>query len=405
MTHPTRAVTSTGRRWWLVAAVAAALVAAGVALAVVFGGLGDSEPPPAAETADATSPGEGRERMIDGLDNVAQARFALGQVWAVTSDLANNYSQGEANARIVRIDTGSGSQTLVMADLEVQPLLLESHGLLWAKLVDRIVGFDGSGAEAVTVPWAADGELIGGDEVLWVTDFPGGRVAAIDPTRGEVREVIDTVRFPVAPITAFGHVWLPSSTDGTVGIIDEATLGRSTNRIVAVTDGRQKDVTAVPAGPTGDEVWVRDFDGGYTAISAATGRFGELRRVTFDRSINRVIPIDDRLLLLPSWGLSVLVADLATGQTLAELRLDAIPFRAVVVDGPAGREAWVSSDGGFEGLFHIDLESLEIVERFAVGENSSTTTGPTQPFLVGDEVWIPNRGDNKVFVVDRAFGR
>ena len=58
----------------------------------------------------------------------------------------------------------------------------------------------------------------------------------------------------------------------------------------------------------------------------------------------------------------------------------------------------------FAGSIRNDMATgaaLTLVEQFVVGENSSTTTGPTQPFVVENEVWIPNRGDDRLFAVTR----
>lgn len=251
--------------------------------------------------------------------------------------------------------------------------------------------------EISSIPWEADGEFFAGEAVLWATDFQGAQVTAIDPTTGEILDVLATVRFPVAPIAAFGHAWLPSSTDGNVSIIDEATLGQITNLVIPVTDGRQKDITAIPGGATGNEVWVRNNEGGYASVSAEPDTLGEVTQLEIERSINRLHPIGDRILMLPTWGQAVYVADVKTAEIIAEIPIEAIPYRAVV----DGDQAWVTSDGGFEGLFHIDLQTLTIVESFQVGENLSNTTGPTHPFLVDSEVWVPNRGDSKLFVVTR----
>ncbi|MEM9656094.1 MAG: hypothetical protein AAGA65_28665 [Actinomycetota bacterium] len=339
-------------------------------------------------------------RVLEGLDHVENTLFALGSVWAVTSDLPDNYSAGAVNGRLWRIEPSSGDQDLIFEGLDEQPLLAEQGGLVWVKLVDQVVALDEAGVQIHSVPWERAGEIFAGEGVLWITDFRGAQLAAIDPAVGEIVGSVDTVRFPVAPISAFGYVWLPSSTDGDVSIIDEETLGQTTNLRVVASQDRHKDVTAVPGRPSGDEVWVRKLDGQYAAISAADETFGEVSQVEFDRSINLVHPVGDQILLLPLWGTAVFVADKATTEIIAEIPLDAIPFRAVV----EGDEAWVTSDGGFEGLFRIDLQAHQVLERLQVGENLSNTTGPTQPFVVNDEVWVPNRGDSKIVIAATSDG-
>ena len=84
----------------------------------------------------------------------------------------------------------------------------------------------------------------------------------------------------------------------------------------------------------------------------------------------------------------MLIADLGTGELLAPIPIDSIRYQAVTV----GERVWVTSDGTREALTQIDLQSLEVVEQFQIGMNESDTPGPTQPFIVHDESWVPNRG-------------
>ncbi|MGZ0175333.1 MAG: hypothetical protein ACKVIQ_00505 [Acidimicrobiales bacterium] len=96
----------------------------------------------------------------------------------------------------------------------------------------------------------------------------------------------------------------------------------------------------------------------------------------------------DRVVFRPIRGVSVLIADLGTGELLAPIPIDSIRYQAVTV----GDRVWVTSDGTREALTQIDLQSLEVVEQFQIGMNESDTPGPTQPFIVHDESWVPNRG-------------
>jgi len=180
-----------------------------------------------------------------------------------------------------------------------------------------------------------------------------------------------------------------------VTIVDEATLGDTTNLSVFVTSGRLSEVTAVPGGATGNEVWAINVEGELFAIGAEAATLGQLRDIPVDRAINKLVVQGDHVVLLPIGGVSVLIADLATGETLAQIPIDSIPYRGVTV----GDQVWITSDGPLEALTQIDPESLAVVEQFQVGTNTSNTTGPTQPFIVGDEIWVPNRGDNAIFAV------
>ncbi|MGK0425624.1 MAG: hypothetical protein ACJAZD_003160, partial [Ilumatobacter sp.] len=77
----------------------------------------------------------------------------------------------------------------------------------------------------------------------------------------------------------------------------------------------------------------------------------------------------DRVVLLPIRGVSVLIAELGTGEPLAPIPIDSIRYRAVTV----GDRVWVTSDGTREALTQIDLQSLEVVEQFQIGMNESDT--------------------------------
>ena len=339
-------------------------------------------------------------RVLDELENVENTIFALDTVWAVTSNLPDNFSAGPTNARLILIDPTTGENKTVLDGLGVQPTFALLDDQVWVKLEDRIVAFDATGSEVASIGWETEGDMIAGDRYLWVADFHGARVIAIDPSTAEVAGSIETDRFPVTPIVAFGHVWIPSVTDGTVTILDEATLGATTTLSVFVTSGRQSEVATVPGGATGDEVWVITVEGELFAIGAEQATLGDLREIVVDRPVNKLVAHGDRVVLLPIGGVSVLVADLASGETLAQIPLDSIPYRAVIVDD----DVWITSDGGLEALTQIDVQSLAVVERFQVGTNESNTTGPTQPFVVGDEIWVPNRGDNAIFAVSRSPG-
>lgn len=338
-----------------------------------------------------------RVRVLDDLSNVDNLVFALGSVWAVTSNLTDNSSAGDAEASLIRIDPASGESEALLDGLATQPTLASLGDHVWVKLDDRIVAFNASGVEVRSLRWAPAGEMFAGEEYLWVTDFTGAQVSAVDPATAQILRTLESDRFPIQPIFAFGHAWIPSSTDGTVTVIDEATLGDTTRLAVVVTDEQLSEVTAVPGGATGDEVWVTNLHGELFAIGAQKETLGELRNVSVDRPINRLVPQGDRIVLLPTGGLSVLVADLATGETLAEISLGSIPFRAVA-DGD-GDGIWIAGDGTLEALSHISLRELRMVEQFQTGMNQSKTTGPTQPIIVGDEVWVANRGDDAIFAV------
>lgn len=176
-------------------------------------------------------------------------------------------------------------------------------------------------------------------------------------------------------------------------IVDEQHLGEA-GGITEFVTLRSKNIMIVPGGSNGDEVWVSNIDEEIYAISAEACSFGEIRKLSLDRPINRIVVFDDRLFLLPTWGRSVLVLDLKTEVLLAEIPIGSIPVRALA----AHDLIWVSGDGDVELLTVIDPKTLMVSDQFKVGSNSSNTNGPQQPFTVGNEVWVPNRGDNAFFV-------
>lgn len=334
-------------------------------------------------------------RTFAGLENVDRALHALGSVWVVTSSLDDNFSIGAADAAILRLDPSSGQSAVVVDGLVTQPDLVALDNRVWAKLDDRLAAFGADGEETTSIPWDADGELLAGSEHLWATDLHSGSVHVLDPTTGAALAVHDVGRFPIGPIVAFGHAWFPSATDGTVAIIDEATVGDATHRSVALPHQFLTHATAVPGGAAGDEVWVLTLDGEVVVVSAQRETLGSVRKISFDRPINEVHPAGERVVLLPVSGLDVVVADIGTGATLGTVRLRAIPFRAVV----RGEDLFVAGDGTAELLAHIDLAEVALVAQYEIGRGTSTTTGPTQPIVVDDEIWITNRGDDTIFVV------
>ncbi len=388
-------------------AVAAIAVGAVAAALAIPGGDGDAPTPRVGQelpdgTADTAPGGMPLEaptvRRVAGVPNVSNGLFALGSVWAVTSNRPDVWSRGALEAAVVRIDPSTADVEVVLDSPGVEPALSELGGRVWVGLSDRVVALDDTGAPVASVPFAPGqpGDQVAGDRYLWVVDHDDASVVAIDPETATILRTIDTGAFPVRPIAAFGHVWIPSIIDGTVTIIDEATLGQTRLARPSVSSAWLTDVTAVPEAMTGDEVWVTDVDGDLFGITAHGAGFGQVRRIEIDASINRIHVDAGRAFLLPVFGLDVLVLDVTTERLEARIRTEAIPFRAIVA---AGR-LWVAEDGSAEILTVIDTDSLEIRRTFEVGTNDSLTTGPQQPVVAHGEIWVPNRGDDAFFVID-----
>lgn len=335
-------------------------------------------------------------RVIDGLDNVENSIFALGSVWAVTSNKPDEFSTGTVEADVVRIDPSTGHVEVVLTTTGIEPTFAQLSDRLWVKLVDRLVAFNSAGSEvdALPLPPGQSRDVLGAEQRLWVVETEHDRLSVIDPDDPDAREVIATGDYPVAPLDAFGSVWVPGLIDGTMTVIDVAGPGASTSSVSFVTH-RPKNVMAVAGGRNGDEIWVSNADGELHAISAEPGTLGEVRQIEIDRPINRLAVYDDRAFLLPTWGRRVLVLDLHTEEVVAEIPIDSIPVRVLA----AHDLIWVTGDGIDEVLVVIDPESLALTARFNAGSGASSTNGPQQPLVVDHEIWIPNRGDDAFFIV------
>ncbi len=342
--------------------------------------------------------GDDAVRRIAGLDNVETSVFALGSVWAVTSNRPDAYSRQPLESSVIRIEPTTRHVEKVLDSPGTAPTFSELDGRLWVNLSDRIVALDSTGSEVASIPFAPGkpGDHVAGNHHLWVLDRVAATVSVIDPQAANIVRTIETGAGPVHPISAFGHIWVPSIIDGTVTIIDEATLGDTTIIEPFVSSKWLTDVTAVADGLTGDEVWVTNVEGDLFAITAEGDAFGQVRPIDIDTSIN-LIHVDEELaFLLPVFGLDVLVLDLATEQLVARIRTESSPFRAAI----AHDLIWVAGDGPREILTVIDPNTLTVRQVFSVGTNESNTTGPQRPLEVDDEIWVPNRGDDAFFIVD-----
>ena len=332
---------------------------------------------------------------IDGIANVDNGVFGADAVWVSTSSKADNFSTGETDAGIIRLDPTTGTATTILAGLDTEPTFVAFGDQVWAELDNRVIAFDTAGREVAQVTVDASGALVAGDRYLWATGFAGG-LSVIDPAAANVIAQLETVRFPVSPVEAFGHVWVPRATDGTVTVLDIATLGETTSLTIEVSPQMQTNATAVSEGSTGAEVWITDLVGDLYAIEAEGPNLGAVRQLPLERAINQVIPAGASTVLLPTWGQLALIVDSQTAEVIAEVEIETIPVRAVVDGGMA----WVSGDGITETLTEIDVATGEVVEHHPAGLNRSNTTGPTTPFIVGDHIWVTNRGDDTIVVVD-----
>lgn len=392
---------------------ATCLLAAIVALANLAACSGRSAPPQASLDEDVTAHEDldgiptppttvgvsntgGAVERIDGLDNVETATFALGSVWAVTSSRPDVYSQQELQTAVVRIDPASRHVQTVLDELDSAPTFSEINDTIWLNLSDRMIALDAAGTEIASVPFpGGPTSHVAGSEHLWVVDSSAATISAVEPTSGEVIAEVSTGTAPTNPIVAFGYVWVPSIIDGTVTIIDEQTLGRTTHIQPFISSDWLTDATAVPDAGTGDEIWVADVKGHIAAITAEGDAFGDVRAVDIDTSINLVVALDEFVFLVPLFGLDVLVLDRRSERLVGRIRTRSSPFRA----SAANDLVWVAGDGPRETLTVIDPDTLSIQREFDIGTNESNSTGPQRPLAVGDEIWVPNRGDDAVFIV------
>ena len=346
---------------------------------------------------EATAGTDGAVRVIDGLDNVQNSIHALGAVWAVTSNRPDSFSRDPLDADVVRIDPTTGSADEVLASLVIEPTFSELDGMLWIALPDRVVALDAAGSVVASVPFAASpGDQVAGETHLWVLDIARDQVSAIDPGTGSIVRTIGTGDFSFRPLSAFGHVWIPSVVEGTVTIVDEATLGDTTMVSPFVSLDQLSDLTPVPSGGSGGEVWVTTVEGELFALSALRPQDEPVRKIGVDVPINRIAVHEDRAFLLPVAGHDVIVLDVGTDEILARIPTDAIPYRALA----AHDLIWIVGEGSKEILTVIDPQSLSVQATFSIGSGESPTSGPHRPIAVGDEVWIPNRGDDAFYIVE-----
>jgi hypothetical protein len=346
-------------------------------------------------TGSVSDDGDAVER-IDGLHNVETVVYALGSVWAVTSSRPDVYSQQALETSVVRVDPETRQIESVLDRLDNAPTFSEIGNRLWVNLSDRMVALDASGTEVASVPFT-DGPTghVAGTDHLWVIDAGAATISAVDPVSGQVLTELPTGTAPTNPIVAFGYVWVPSIIDGTVTVLDEQTLGRTTHIQPVVSPDWLTDAAAIPGSLTGDEVWVTNVKGDIAAITAEGEGLGDVRPVDIDTSVNNVFALDDFVFIVPLFGLDVLVLDRQSGKLVTNVRTRAIPFRATVADDLL----WVAEDGPREILTVIDPDTLRVSAEFDVGTNESSTTGPQRPVDVGDEIWVPNRGDDAMFIV------
>ena len=347
-------------------------------------------------TTGAVSNDGGAVERIAGLDNVETAAFALGSVWAVTSSRPDVYSRQELQTAVVRIDPASRHVETVLDELDSAPTFSEINDRLWVNLSDRLVALDAAGTEVASVPFPGGPQShVAGSQHLWVVDSAAATISAVEPTSGEVIAEVPTGTAPTNPIVAFGYVWVPSIIDGTVTVIDEQTLGRTTHIQPFISSDWLTDATAVPDAGTGDEIWVADVKGHIAAITAEGDGFGDVRPVDIDTSINLVVVLDEFVFLVPLFGLDVLVLDRRSEELVGRIRTRSSPFRATA----ANDLLWVAGDGPRETLTVIDPDTLSIQREFDIGTNESNSTGPQRPLAVRDEIWVPNRGDDALFIV------
>lgn len=332
--------------------------------------------------------------VIDGLDNVSTMVAALGSVWAVTTNRPDEFSPGDIRSAIQRIEPVSREVTPVMTIDGVEPDLVEAGDRLWVAAERELVALDRDGADVarLTLPNPPGGVAAAGG-LLWVADTAGGVVLGIDARTAQIVSTTRTGAFPVGPISAFGRVFVPDLIDGTLTIIDAEADAEPRSVVEFVTDDPKFVLPMIGR----EEVWVTNIDGDVFAASSRVDR-ARSRRLDVGRPINSAVMHEQTAFLLPTWGTSVLGFDASTGTVVAEIPIDSIPVGAIV----AHDLVWVTGDGLRETLTAIDPVSLTVIAQFEIGTNESTTTGPRHPIVVGDEIWVPNRGDDAIFIVDAA---
>jgi YVTN family beta-propeller protein len=227
------------------------------------------------------------------------------------------------------------------------------------------------------------GQIIFGEDAIWVITHLGNTVSRIDPAANEVAATIPVGEFLQA--LAFGHgaVWVAGSSDGTIARIDSKTNAISTTNPVVQP---LSSVNGVAVG--GGSVWV------------SSGSEHTVSRIDPDNNVViATIPVEpypsqiafaQNAVWITHTASPVLTRiDTDSNQISTELDLEC-STREIAADEAA---IWVACDGD-PVLFRIDPLTNRIVARIAIGNHSQGIA------LGSGAVWVTSLTDHTLTSID-----
>jgi YVTN family beta-propeller protein len=246
------------RRRFALAAATAAVVAAGIGLAVVLRGSSDSvalgsdglvalaahsdavhaalevTSAPAAIASGYGSlwiaePGRGRVERVDPARRTVEDRITIGGSPSVLAVGGSSvWAASVAGDSIARIDpsTGTLTQTIRLGGSRLSALGFGRGGLWVADATDasllEIDPATGTVRRTVTLS-SPPSALAVTDRAVWVADYNSGTVSQVEPRAGNVLATVRVGGGPSALAVTSGSVWVANALDSTVARIDTAS--------------------------------------------------------------------------------------------------------------------------------------------------------------------------------------
>ena len=237
-------------RRWPLAVGASALLAAGVAAALVVGR--DDEGGEGGQRETTSAPVAAEPRAGDPID------VGLGPAGLTVGDLKVWVAAREGE-QVNGIDLATSTVDEPPISVPDPVAVAVGHGSIWSisDADDTLYRLDpAEGVEPLPIPLPSDGapsDIAVDEEWVWVTDESAGTVSRFDPAAPsaapEVEELVPGLR---ALAAGLGSVWVVNVEQATVSRIDPAN-GRRDGSPIELPDGRPSDI-AVGEG----SVWVSD---------------------------------------------------------------------------------------------------------------------------------------------------
>jgi len=436
------------RRAWVLAALAALLIAAAAAIPAVLLSRGDNTPEAAAlkaPAADSESSGGqvlpssslsgdplvGSLVRLDLATNEVVATIPVGRSpehVAVSEDavwVANN-----EDGTVSKIDPGTNAvvETVGVGGFPGGVAAAAGSESIWvAKGTDGIAqirrltenAFDAVGRDAAfSLPLRGYAEAATGagefvdvaveNDFVWAANYDDKTVLRIDPETGDVVATIELPDNPYTLAAGEGAVWVANHADGDVLRIDPAT-NRVTNTIEATTLGHLE----IAAGE--GSVWVAS-PGAYSVWRLDPRANEIVARVDVDAPPGPAffpgvadIAVGQGSVWVAYGGGVVARLDAETNAVVAMIDVGGRPFALAVSedgvwvtrDGPRQAESAAEGQQAYSSVFRIDPATNEVVATIDTGEVPHDSI---EPIAVGDDgVWVTrltSDGDGAVLRID-----